>query len=883
MQHIQIEKDLFDEAALQQQLQSKNNPIPVFKQQRKHYLNILTERFNSGRAATELIYLHAALTDKLLSLTWPLFFDDKQQDLALVAVGGYGRGELHPASDVDLLLLIKKPKKELNESISQFFTFLWDIGLEVGHSVRTVKECVAEAKNDITVATNIQESRLLIGSKKLFDEQKTKCSPKKIWPSDKFFRAKLDEQIKRHERYNESAYNLEPNIKESPGGLRDIQMIGWVAKRHFNVETLEQLVQHGFLTQDEYSDLHNGQAFLWRVRYGLHLINNRREDRLLFDHQRKLAKLFGYTDTRNNLAVELFMKQYYRTVMDLSRLNEMLLQLFEEEILLAKKTSKPKPINNRFQSIKGYLEVTFDSVFKSYPFALLEVFLLLAQNPELKGVRANTIRLIRSHRHLINSNFRSDIRCRSLFIEFFKQSHGITHELRRMNRYGVLAAYIPVFEKIVGQMQHDLFHVYTVDEHTIMLIRNLRRFTVPEFSNEFPLASELVSSIPKQELLLIAALFHDIAKGRGGNHAILGAVDATEFCKRHDLSDYDTKLVAWIIQNHLLMSSTAQKKDISDPDIIYEFANQVGDIIHLKYLYLLTVADIRATSDSVWNSWKDSLLKNLYHVTRDVLRKGLENPTLKTELVTENKRLALEKLGEQHKTDSIVKLWQQFNDDYFTRHTPAEISWQTNAILSSGNNETVVTFRHSSKHNVISLFIYTPTYTGLFSTITSVLEHFRIDVIDARIIESRHGYALDTYHIQNPTSTTIEDELCSKVKTSIKEQIELKQRKQQTTESTFIGRREKQFKFATRVSFDDSATVQTTIMTVKSYDQTGILSRLAMILDEFKINIISAKIATYGERIEDVFNITNAHDKKLSETEQHKLADNICSQLDPKL
>ncbi len=884
MQQIQIEKDLFDEAALQQQLQSQNSPIPVFKAQRKHYLDVLTERFNSGRAATELIYLHAALTDKLLSLAWPLFFNEKQQpDIALVAVGGYGRGELHPASDIDLLLLIKKPNKDLNESISQFFTFLWDIGLEVGHSVRTVKECVAEAKNDITVATNIQESRLLIGSEKLFNEQKTKCSPKKIWPSDKFFRAKLEEQIKRHERYNDSAYNLEPNIKESPGGLRDIQMIGWVAKRHFDVETLEQLIQHGFLTQEEYNDLHNGQAFLWRVRYGLHLINHRREDRLLFDHQRKLAKLFGYTDTRNSLAVELFMKQYYRTVMDLSRLNEMLLQLFEEEILLAKKTSKPKPINNRFQSIKGYLEVTFDSVFKSYPFALLEVFLILAQNPELKGVRANTIRLIRSHRHLINSKFRQDIRCRSLFIEFFKQSHGITHELRRMNRYGVLAAYIPVFEKIVGQMQHDLFHIYTVDEHTIMLIRNLRRFTVPEFSHEFPLASELISTIPKQELILIAALFHDIAKGRGGNHATLGAIDATEFCKLHDLSDYDTKLVAWIIQNHLLMSATAQKKDISDPDIIYEFAQQVGDIIHLKYLYLLTVADIRATSDSVWNSWKDSLLKNLYRATHAVLRKGLENPTLKTELVTENKRLALESLTEQHEVNTINNLWQKFNDDYFTRHTASEISWQTSAILSEANKETVVIFRHSKKHNVISLFIYTPTYTGLFSTIMSVLEYFRIDVIDARIIESRHGYALDSYHIQNPTGATIENDLCNKIKNSIKEQIELKQRRQQTKENIFIGRREKQFKFATGVLFDNNTNVHTTIMTVKSYDRTGILSQLAMILDNCKTNIISAKIATYGERIEDIFNITNAQGKKLSESEQQELADNICNQLDQAL
>lgn len=881
MQEVQIDKDLFDEAALQQQISTQASPIPIFKAQRKHYLNILTERFLSGRAATELVHLHAALTDKLLSHAWQLFFNEKtQKDLALIAVGGYGRGELHPASDIDLLLLLKKPTKDINESISQFITFLWDIGLEVGHSVRTVKECIVEAKNDITVATNIQESRLLVGSEKLFEEQKTKCSPKKIWPSDKFFQAKREEQIKRHERFNDSAYNLEPNIKEGPGGLRDIQMIGWVAKRHFGVDTLKQLIEHGFLTTEEYNDLNAGQAFLWRVRYGLHLINNRREDRLLFDHQRKLAKQFGYSDTYKSLAVEVFMKQYYRTIMDLSRLNEMLLQLFEEEILLSGKRSKILPINNRFQSINGYIEVVDDSTFKSYPFALLEAFLILAQNPELKGVRSNTIRLMRSHRYLINSSFRADIRCRSLFIEFFKQHHGITHELRRMNRYGILAAYIPAFGKIVGQMQHDLFHIYTVDEHTIMLIRNLRRFTVPEFSHEYPLCSELIDTIPKQELILIAALFHDIAKGRGGDHSALGAIDAIEFCQQHDLSQYDTNLIAWIIQNHLLMSSTAQKKDISDPDVVYEFAKQVGDIIHLKYLYLLTVADIRATSDTVWNSWKDSLLKDLYFSTRDVLRRGLENPTLKSELVAENKRLAMELLSQHYNIDEINAVWDKADDDYFTRHTISEITWQMNSILTAANKNTVIAFQHSTQHNVTSLFVYTAAYSGLFSTITSVLEYFKLDIIDARIIESRSGYAFNTYHIKNQTDEPINDSICNDMSRIMHEHINSKKRKQESIGTTFITRQEKHFQFPTKVVFDNYISEDVTVMTVISPDKSGLLSQLAMIIDKHEINIVAAKIATYGERIEDIFNISNKSGMKLKDTEQQQLSEEIIAQLD---
>jgi len=882
MQDIQIDSNLFDESALQQQISTQASPISIFKAQRKHYLDILTERFNSGRAATELVHLHAALTDKLLVHAWKLFFNDNtHKHLALIAVGGYGRGELHPASDIDLLLLLKKPTKEINEAISQFITFLWDIGLEVGHSVRTVKECATEAKNDITVATNIQESRLLIGSGKLFEKQKLKCSPKKIWPSNKFFQAKREEQKKRHERFHDSAYNLEPNIKEGPGGLRDIQMIGWVAKRHFGVDTLKQLIEHGFLTTEEYNDLNAGQAFLWRVRYGLHLINNRREDRLLFDHQRKLAKQFGYNDTHKSLAVEVFMKQYYRTIMDLSRLNEMLLQLFEEEILLAGKKTKVIPINNRFQSINGYLEVIDDSIFKSYPFALLEAFLLLAQNPKLKGVRSNTIRLMRSHRYLINSSFRADIRCRSLFIEFFKQSHGITHELRRMNRYGILAAYIPVFEKIVGQMQHDLFHVYTVDEHTIMLIRNLRRFTVPEFSNEFPLCSELINTLPKQEVILIAALFHDIAKGRGGEHSTLGALDAIEFSKQHDLSQYDTNLIAWIIRNHLLMSSTAQKKDISDPDIIYEFANQVGDITRLKYLYLLTVADIRATSDTVWNSWKDSLLKDLYFSTRDVLRRGLQSPILRSELVAENKRLAMEVLSQHYDDTAINTIWNKSDDDYFIRHTISEITWQTDSILTATDKNIVISFQHSKQHNVISLFVHTAAFSGLFSIVTSILEYFKLDIIEARIIESKFGYAFNTYHIKNQTDEPIAESICNEISVTMHEYIKLKKRMQETaTSGSFITRQEKHFQFPTKVFFDNTISEDLTIMTVTSSDNTGILSQLAMLIDQQKINIIAAKIATYGERIEDIFSITNQNTEKLSDTEQQHLREKIIAQLD---
>ncbi|MCW8900227.1 MAG: [protein-PII] uridylyltransferase, partial [Gammaproteobacteria bacterium] len=661
----QIDLELFDQNQFEADLKKQKNILVLFKNTLKNATKVLNSRFKAGRAATELVHARAKIVDKLLIQAWFQYFSESAEDIALLAVGGYGRGELHPASDVDVQILLKDDVNHHNETLGQFITFLWDIGLEIGHSVRSLSECVAEAHSDITVATNLQEGRLLIGPEALFEKQRELCAPDKIWPSIDFFQAKLDEQISRHKKFDDTAYNLEPNIKESPGGLRDIQVIGWVAKRHFGADTLEELVKHQFLTEQEYQSLHEGQAFLWKVRYGLHVISGRREDRLLFDHQRVLAKQFGYRDDRHHLAVEYFMKQYYRTVMELSRLNEMLLQLFKEEILLANDSSEPVKINSRFQSRKGFIEVVHKGVFKRYPFALLEIFLLLEQQPQLKGVRANTIRLIRDHRYLINEQFRSDLRCKSLFMEIMRQTEGVTHELRRMNLYGVLAAYLPVFEKIVGQMQHDLFHVYTVDEHTLRLIRNLRRYTVPEHYEEFPLCSYIMNNVPKQEIVLLAGLFHDIAKGRGGDHAVLGAIDALDFCKEHGLSDFDSNMVAWLVRNHLIMSSTAQRKDIADPDVVHEFAQEIGDKMHLDYLFLLTVSDIRATSSSVWNSWKGTLLRELYSATEAAFRRGLENPVIQSERIKDYQRQAREYLIENNVPEKNIDiLWDNFGDEY---------------------------------------------------------------------------------------------------------------------------------------------------------------------------------------------------------------------------
>jgi len=878
-----IDAELFDQHAFDNSLgQTRDLPITLFKQTLKHATDTLFERFKAGRSATELVYARSFIVDSILQRAWAHFFRTDDRDIALIAVGGYGRGELHPHSDIDLQILLRKSDKSHKNAIIAFTTFLWDIGLTVGHSVRTLKECSREAKLDITVATNLQEARLLTGSAELFEEQRKQTGPKKIWPSDKFFAAKLAEQTDRHHKFGDTAYNLEPNIKEGPGGLRDIQMIGWVAKRHFNADTLHDLVTHDFLTEEEYTTLHEGQAFLWQIRFGLHMITGRREDRLLIEQQRALAKQFGYQDDAKSLAVEKFMKKYYRTVMELNRLNELLLQLFQEELLLKHKT-KPVQINKRFQSSNGYLEARAHSTFTLYPFALLEVFLLMAQHAELKGVRANTIRMIREHRHLIDSDFRNDIRCRSLFMEILRQPHGVTHELRRMNRYGILAAYLPVFGNIVGQMQHDLFHVYTVDEHTMRVIRNLRRFTVPEFKHEFPLCSDIMREIPKQELLLLAGLFHDIAKGRGGDHSTLGAQDAGEFCAKHNLSAYDTRLVTWLIEGHLLMSSTAQKKDVSDPEVVHEFAVKVGDINRLNYIYLLTVADIRATSPDVWNSWKDSLLRNLYFATHRALRRGLDDPVLASQRIADHKESTLQLLAKNSSLSEaeIKSIWARFNDEYFLRYIPDELALHTENIGRHGNTMApLVLLRHSTHRGGTELFIYTRENPRNFVHVTSVLEQLGLTIVDARILTSKDHFTLDTYIVLDESGTELRDPFREKELVKRVTSLLSNPDGEISKPPQHMPRQTKAFTIATDIQFWQEEKFSRTAMQVFTKDRPGLLSRIARALLQCRVQLLNAKIATFGERAEDIFYIVDENNAPVSsEEKQNEIRDAIRANL----
>jgi [protein-PII] uridylyltransferase len=876
--------DIVALAGIERRLAEGAEPLGAFRDALKQGVARLGEQFEQGFPIGALVAAHSSLVDELLRRAWHLKLP-RGRNSALVAVGGYGRGEIHPGSDIDLLILLDEQEAEsVYDPIEQFLMFLWDIGLEVGHSVRTVDDCVRQAEQDVTVITNLVEARLLAGSEALFERMREATGPARIWPSDAFFEAKWHEQQARWRKYGDTAYNLEPNIKENPGGLRDIQMIGWVCRRHFGTRTLHELVHRGFLTEPEYRDLMDGQTLLWKIRYALHRLTGRREDRLLFDYQRTLATRFGYLDEDHNLAVEQFMQRYYRTVTELNRLNEMLLQLFQEAIILRCHLDPPEPINKRFQSRNGFLETAHDKVFEHNPVAMLEVFLLMQTHPGLKGVRASTIRQIRQHLGRIDDDLRLDIRARSLFMEILRQPVGITTELRRMNRYGVLAAYIPAFGNIVGRMQYDLFHVYTVDAHTLFVLRNLRRFIIPEHSHEFPLSSAIAHTIPKIELLYLAGLFHDIAKGRGGDHSQLGAQDAWAFCQLHGLGDYDSRLVSWLVEKHLIMSMTAQREDISDPEVVQAFGAQVGDTTRLDYLYLLTVADSRATNPGRWNSWRDSLLKELYHATRHALLRGLDNPQAQDDLVRQKQTEALRLLDMQGANpEEYLHLWQRFSFDFFLHNSPAEIAWQSRLILEADEAQLpLVAIRPETERGCTEVFIYTFDQDGLFTWSSALLDQLGLNIMDARIITTDNHKALNLYLVLEDDGSTIsdpqrQDEIVALLNAGIREPTRIAPRV-----SRRIPRQHKHFGTETRVSFLPDAANNRTLMRLVANDRPGLLADVGQAFSACGVRLHNAKIATVGAFVEDIFFITGRDDRPIDDPRLLDcLRDNLAKRISP--
>jgi [protein-PII] uridylyltransferase len=877
----------FDQSRFRRAL-AENSIITVFKDAINAASTQSNRRFLEGEDIRALVYERALFVDCVLHYAWHQFA--WPDGISLEAVGGYGRGELHPGSDIDLLILHRPDVFETcKDDIEKFLTLLWDIGLEIGSSVRTVKQTIEIARADITVATNIMESRTLVGDPSLRTELAKESAPDKIWSAEEFFRAKYLEQQERHKKYNDTEYNLEPNIKNAPGGLRDIQTISWVIKRYFGVRTLKQLEGKGFFTDEEFSLLNSGEEYLWRVRYALHMVAKRAEERLLFDYQREIAKLFGYTDNHEGLAVEQFMHKYYRTVLALRELNDVVLQFLSEAILQKGKTKSVVSINERFQLRDNFIEATHTYVFEENPSALLEMFVLMAQNPQIEGVRASTIRWIRESRHLIDDSFRHNPKNTQLFIKLLQQPAGLVDQLRRMSRYGILGLYLPEFGQVTGQMQHDLFHIYTVDAHTLKVVQNMCNFLLPSAKEDFPVAALIMTRLPKLELLYISGLYHDIGKGRGGDHSTLGAVDAEEFCTRHGISPRETRLVCWLVEKHLLMSQVSQKQDISDPEVIHNFALTVGDQLHLYYLYCLTVADINGTNKELWNTWRASLLRQLYLDTRRALRRGLENTVDKHDLIEETQQAAIRKLARKGLSqEQVLALWGDMGDDYFLRENFVDIAWHTEAIAArTGDKPLVLIKKTTSKElaGATQIFVYSKNQKNVFVAAATALSQINLSIQDAKIYSSKSGYTIDTFFVLNEDGKPLGNNatLLKQIQKALEDELSLVDNYREV-----IGRRTprrlKYFASPTRTSLSTDTIRNCSVLEVISPDRPGLLACIGRVFMDFDIHLLNAKISTLGERVEDIFFIADSEGKPLSDaTTCERLQQEIREQLDKRV
>ena len=883
-----------DLAALTDAVSGSKTPLPLLKAALADFRAHQHTDFANGTSVTQLITARAAFIDHILSLCWQRFSWDenlsslRKSRISLVAVGGYGRRELLPNSDIDLLILIERANAQHHSSnIQSFLALLWDIGLEVGHSVRSVKESLHQAAHDVTIMTALLDARAICGAPYLLQQLRLKLRSKTGWKTKSFFQAKYAEQQDRHAKSNHTEYSLEPNLKTAPGGLRDIQTILWIAQFHHQTSALNALVDEKFLELEEANKILDAREFLWKIRFVLHDLLERDENRLFFDNQKKVAFALGYRDDAQ-LAVEQFMQDYYRFAKSVSTINEIILQDFDEQVVQGGRRAKPIKINERFQTNNHYLEVTQPDIFKRNPEALLEMFVILGETPELKGIRASTIRQAQTSAARIDDAFRQSELATTLFLNLLRVEHHLFSQLRRMNRYGILGAYLPEFERVVGQMQFDLFHIYTVDAHTLQVVRNMRRFRYKNQQQEFPIAAHIHHRLPKIELLYIAGFFHDLAKGKGGDHSELGIEIASAFCARHQLGTWDTNLVCWLVKNHLLMSTTAQRKDIFDPDVVRDFAEQMGDQVRLDYLYALTVADINATNPTLWNSWRDALMSQLYLETKRVLRLGVDNMIDREDYLAQVQLRASAKLTAKGiALERVRSLWEGLDDDYFLRESELNIINHTESLdaYDPATGPLILIedsqSRLTTDSGVTHIFIHLPSDQPLFFAIVSAFDQLGMNIVDARIpgnTKGRTDYTFDVLETQ-PLSQQSRENRLNRVRQTINQAIKAGDDFKVSARRT--PRILKEFNARTQISIDSRANETFTLLEVVAADRPGLLAKLARVFQSHHIQIQAAKITTLGERVEDVFHIVNKNGLPMNDPDaEAQLSKAIQAELD---
>ncbi|SFC21313.1 [protein-PII] uridylyltransferase [Pseudoalteromonas denitrificans] len=833
----------------------------------------------SYQPVERLIKARACYIDQLLCKLFQGFGLANNNNLTLIAVGGYGRGELHPYSDIDFLLLVQKePTTTECEKISQFVTMLWDLGLDIGHSVRTLEQTIDYEKQDVSFATSLLESRLIYGSEENFNLFQTKLIQTKTWNSEDFFLAKTQEQDLRHKKCHGTTYNLEPNLKENPGGLRDIQTIIWVAKKHFKSQSLSDLITDGYLTYEEHQELLECLLNLWNIRFALHLASGRAENRLLFDHQPLAAELLGF-GSDGKASVERMMKRLFRIMSRIRELNQMLLRYFDHSILPDRNTHKIEQLNDDFVRVDHQVKVEDPSVFFNRE-KIFELFEHIANNPKITHIHPSTLRTLRQVRRRLLGDLQDYAACRTAFLRLLKHPNGMGRAFTLMHKHGILAAYLPQWRNIFGQMQFDLFHAYTVDEHTHKVIQNIHHYFSPQSETEFPLCREIVVRMEKPELLYLAGIFHDIAKGRGGDHSELGALDTIEFAKLHQFSDFEGKFIAWLVENHLLMSVTAQRKDITDPDVINEFAKRVKNEKRLNYLYCLTLADIRATNDNLWNSWKNTLLRELFLSTRRALRLGLENPMDLRDQIRDKKRQAKQDLLNLNFNEAQIDfLWNRFKADYFTRFSALQISWHSQHLLEAKDlSQPVVIVSEKAMHGGTQVFVYSPDKINLFARLVSFLGNKKTHIHYAQVMVSKDGYAIDSFVILEKNGSAIESpSRISSIKRGIEQSLKEPNKKIRIKKTR--SKRFKGFNIKPQVIIRSHGRKDRTLIEIQAVDIPGLLTKIANVFQKTKLHIHAARITTIGERAEDFFVVSDAQYQALAPEIQAKISHTLLESL----